>query len=200
MSKHLEAVVPRATIAFYRPGVTCETTKPGDLLLVHDYNSIPADFIRFGARIRKLNRPYSWANHAAGIVQGGQSALVCQETGKGSILSGLSAFHTALYCVISPLDATDEQRSACVDFWKWTLDSGYDWLAIVGDAVDDITGVPLVVGSFGRMVCSANASRGAERWGLIPDKTPSAVQPPDIARYFNIRNEVPTSILQRRHR
>jgi len=143
--------------------------------------------IRFGEWLRSSTRPGAWCDHAMGVMQGGANAVVIQETAKGSILTNLSTFKEDLYCVIS-VDADPVLRAETLKFWNWTLGSGYGWLSIPADGLDDLTGLHLSVGTYGRMVCSSQVSRGLERMGLIPDRDSTAVQPANLAIYFHAIN------------
>lgn len=180
------AVVPAATVTWHKVGDRCLTARAGDLVLVDQPGTRSGWFIKAGEWLRPLNRPFSWTHHACGVEVGGASAVVIQETAKGAVCSPLSVFDAANYCVISPTNATIRQRQLAVAFLRWSLGSGYGWWSIPGDALDDLTGLHLSLGTYGRMVCSTSASRMAERWGLIPDRDPTAVQPADIARYWGL--------------
>lgn len=195
MTPRAAPIVPAAAVSWYLPGENCITSKPGDLVLVHHYHSLAAKAIRFGEWLRPLNRPYCWTNHGCVVQKGGPGAIVIQEVGRGSVQSALSSFHDELYALVS-VDATLAQRASAVRFAVWTLGSGYGYLSAVGDGLDDLTGLHLSFGTYGRMVCSAATCRAAERMGLIPDRDPTAVQPADLARYFNISNDSATTVLQ----
>ncbi len=179
-------VVPEAAVAWYPVGHRCVSSQPGDMVLVGPPAPLAGRVIQFGEWIRPLNRPYSWTHHDAGVEVGGPGAVVIQETGKGAVRSPLAALDGALYAVVSPTRATPEQRTAAVTFLRWTLGSPYGWWSIPGDAIDDLTGLRLALGTYGAEVCSTSAARMAERWGLIPDRDSLACQPADNARYFGL--------------
>jgi len=197
MSVHKLPVVPPCTVTFYLPGQDCLTSQPGDMVLIRNLTStgfakIPGALIRFGEWIRKSTRPYDWCDHSMTVVVGGTSPMVVQETDKGCVLTPLigppstGSFSDDLYCVISPVTATQAQRDAAVFFANWTLGEPYGYWSLPVDAFDDVTGLKIALSTSLRMVCSANAARSAERWGLIPDRAPEAVRPGNLASYFNV--------------
>lgn len=183
------AVVPEVAVSWYPAGHRCTTAKPADMVLVGAPSGIAGRIIELGEWLRPLNRPFSWTHHDAGVEVGGPQAVIIQETGKGAVRTPLAAFDDVLYAVASPTRATPEQRAAAVAFLRWSLGGGYGWWTIPVDGLDDLTGLHLSVGTYGRMVCSTSAARMAERWGLIPDRDPMACQPADNARYFGLTRE-----------
>src|SRR6185312_597862 len=112
---------------------------------------------------------------------------VVQEVGSGAVESPLSDFDEALYARVRMV-ATPAQIAAAIEFSEWLVEfnQGYGVLSIVGDGLDDLTGLHLSFGTYGRMVCSAATARTAERLGLIPDRDPAAVQPANLAKYFRL--------------
>lgn len=190
MSHPKPFVCPPVKATFYPVGQRCMVSEPGDVVLVHHYNSEPAHLIRVGEWLRSDTRDFNWTNHGCGVEEGGADAVVIQEVGSGAVRSPLSDFDAALYAVISPTKASLDQRAAAVGFWQWSLGSGYGVVSIIGDGLDDLTGLHLSLGTYGRMVCSAATCRGAERWGLIPDRDPTACQPANLAMYFGLSNQM----------
>ena len=136
-----------------------------------------------------------------GVVVGGPNAIVVQETPKGAVRSSLVptatelGFTECLYAVVSPTKATKAQLVSAVEFLEWTVGSGYGYWSLPIDAFDDITGLHLAFSWSDRMVCSASGCRAAERWGLIPDRDSSSVQPADMARFFGVTKQYVAKML-----
>ena len=158
---------------------------------MHHYKSFLARLIRWGEWLRPLNRKFSWTNHSA-IVE--TPTTIIQEVARGSVRSPVTDLDAALVAIVR-IKATPAQKTAAVTFAQWTLGSEYGYLSIVGDGLDDLTGLRLSVGTYGSMVCSAAVARAAERMGLIPDRDAGSVQPADNARYFNVGNDVAAQML-----
>ena len=183
MTAKLPFIAPPATIQWHLPNGAWPTIQPADILIVQR-KGIVGDFVRFGAWIRPLNRPYSWATHNAFA---DTSLTVIQELGRGSVQTPLSDLDPCLVAIVR-IKATPAQKASAIAFETWTLNSAYDWLSIVGDGVDDITGLHVAIATYGTSVCSSSVGRAAERMGLIPDRVSPAIQPPDMARYWGIES------------
>ena len=184
-------VAPPATVQWHLPNTPWPVLQPADVLLVHHYKSFAAWLIRAGEWLRPLNRGYSWTNHAC-VVE--TPDTVIQEAAQGSVRSPISDLDLALVAIIR-IKATAAQKASALAFAQWTVGSAYDWYAIFGDGLDDLTGLHLSIGTYGTMVCSAATTRCAERMNLIPDRDPIAAQPADLARWFGIHNDTAARML-----
>ena len=184
-------VAPSATVLWHLPNTPWPPLQSGDLLLVHHYKSFAAWLIRAGEWLRPLNRSFSWTNHSAFVET---PDTIIQEVSQGSVRSPLSTLDACLVAIIR-IKATVAQKNSAVAFAQWTVGSRYDYFEIIGDGLDDLTGLHLSVGTYGTMVCSAAVARAAERMGLICDRDPTAVQPADNARYFSVGNDVAAKML-----
>ena len=206
MTKRKDPIVPPCTITWSIPGEDCLTSKAGDIVIVQHRGGtilgrIMGRLIRFGEWLRPSLRKYSWTEHVMGVVVGGPNAVVVQETPKGAVYSSLvptateQGFTQCLYAVVSPTRATKAQRDAAVQFLEWTVGEGYGYWSLPVDAFDDVTGLHLAFSWSDRMVCSASGCRAAERWGLVPDRDPSSIQPADMARFFGASNQYAAQML-----
>lgn len=184
-------IAPPAEVFWHLPNTPWPELQAADILLVHHYKSSVAWLIRFGEWLRPLNRPYSWTNHNA-LVE--TPTTIIQEVAKGSVRSPIGELDSALVAIVR-IKATVAQKTAAVAFAQWTLGSEYGYFSILGDGLDDLTGLHISIATYGSMVCSAAVARAAERMGLVPDRDPLSVQPADNARYWNIGNHVATQML-----
>ena len=175
-------VVPASTVRYFPAGSSCVDARPGDLVLVADSGFLAAG-IRLFERIR-LGREWSWCNHAAVTVSGGPEAMVSQMAASGDILTPISKLDARVYAVVS-IEMTDIQRADVVRFATLSVGTtGYGYLQIPADAFNAMSGLELSLGWGNRMVCSTQACRALERGGLIPDRSPYAVTPAHLAKYF----------------
>lgn len=186
MSVKRTYVTPQHTATWYPTGHRCEDMQAGDVLLVHHYHSDAAWVIRAGAWLRPSTRNYAWTNHACVAID---ATHIVQEVKRGAVISDISTFDAALYCVIR-VEADAAQIDAAVEFTKWLVGSGYGFIEVIADGIDDLTGVRIAAGSYGRACCSAATCRALERMGLIPDKDPTACQPADLAVYFDLPTQM----------
>ena len=182
---------PQTVTTHYLPGEHCETATHGDLVLVRHKGRIPA-LIRFGQRLRfhGANRQYTWCNHAMTVISDGPHAEVEEQTGRGGIQTSLADYVAELYVVVHVTDAVPEQRAAAARFGIWCVGTKYGWASIVAAVLYLTTGIRLTLGWGTSGICSADAGRGQERLGLIPDKLPESVLPADLARYFDVGSPV----------
>lgn len=172
------AIVPAHTLTWFAAGVPVVAV-PGDIGIVRSSDKVGA-LIRFGEAIHDHGGE-AWANHCFAIIDGG---FIAQAEAHGIVQTPLSSLTDPETAIVHPTAASPEQVAAAVEFATWCLDIGYGWPSVGADAIDDLTGGQLAMGTGERMVCSTHACRTAERWGLVPDRNPYAVQPDDIARYF----------------
>lgn len=186
MSKRVVPIVPRFEATWYPPGVRCEDLGQCDALIVDHCDLWSGKLIAAGEWLRRETRNYNWATHAC---VGLDPSHVIQEAGAGAIVSPLSTFDHLLYARVR-VTCSMSQRRAALAFAKWTVtfNQGYGFASIVGDGLDDLTGLHVELATYGRMVCSAATARVLERMGLVPDRDPTAVQPANLARYFHLSN------------
>jgi hypothetical protein len=170
------AVVPPVTLAWFPKG-TPVVAVPGDLLFARTPD-LSGKVIRFGEGLRGKA---SWTNHSCVCVVGG---YVAQATARGIILTPLAEFDELMVCVAHPTTATPGQVAAAVAFAEWCVGIEYGWWSLPFFALDCLTAGAVGFSSGEGMVCSTHACRTAERWGLVPDRSPWAVMPSTLAGYF----------------
>jgi hypothetical protein len=189
----VQPIVPSFNVKWHAPNASLVTVLSGDILLVRNPNmGLAEKGILLGEWLHAQTRPYAWTHHSMFALS---STEVVQETGAGSVLTPLSAFDSWLYAVIT-INCPNDQKALAIEFENWTLGQKYGWSSIIGDGLDDLTGLSLSLSTHGRMVCSASVARACERMGLIPDKDPTAVVPADNARYFNLPTQTAKQYLK----
>lgn len=180
-----EPFVPESTFRIFGPGQNCPDAVKGDLVLVrHDG--------RIASAIRRIERrrvapEFCWCNHAAIILTGGPDAIVSQEEAAGDIETPLANLDAVTFAVVHYPTITDDQRTEVARFAQTAVGLGYGYVQILADAFNGLTGVELTLGWGDRMVCSTSSCRALERAGLIPDRSPYAVNPADLAQYHGVR-------------
>lgn len=181
---------PEAIVKLYPPGtpISRGALWRGDMILVHHYHSIAATAIRIGEWLRPRTRPYCFWNHCA-IAMSGDT--IAEEVARGAVLAPASSLDDTYRAVVHPTSASLIQVDCALAFVRHMLGSRYGYATILGDGIDDLTGLHVVFGVTGREVCSSLAVRAHERMGLIPDMEPSACQPADAARYYGVRTPKP---------
>jgi hypothetical protein len=170
----------------FGPGERCEDMQAGDIVLVR-HETLMGKAIRTCERIHS-EWCYAWCNHAAPCVEGGTNGLLAEMRCKGEVLTPIaqldSCYYTVTHCYVDPLLV----RMALL-FAQESVGKGYGFTQIPADLLNALTGFELSAGFGDRMVCSTETTRFLERFGLVPDQTPAAVQPSDLSRYFGIHRD-----------
>ena len=182
---------PPSTYRFYGFAQACLDPVAGDLVLVRTKD-------RIGGAIRAIERlrggaEYAWCNHAAIVLNSGPSAYVAQAEAKGVTVTPLAELGALDYAVVH-FEMTREQRLAVVRFAEWSIGQGYGYLSIAADLFNATFSLELSLGWGDRMVCSTQACRALERAGLIPDRSPYAVTPADLAEYADVTVPAPVKV------
>jgi hypothetical protein len=168
-------------------GQSAVTWVPGDFLLTHG-DAFFSKIIRFGEglRIRGADRPYTWFNHAALVID--DQGNLAEALGAGVVRSHADKYLAKDYVVVhsgaSPGDVTE-----ILGFADWVLATRcrYGWLTIVSLALTMLTGAKLTFFVDGEFICSGFVARAMERTGAVFSRDPVHITPADLAKYYDAR-------------
>jgi hypothetical protein len=144
--------------------------------------------IRLGQRRRFKgpDRPFAYYNHAGMIV--GSHGEIVEAQPKGVVERNISAYQPRQYTVVrTGAVADDRDRSQMVAYACAAVGQRYDWLAMVGAAIQLATGNKLVLATSDKTICSGLVARGLDHSSFIFLTNPAAILPGDLAKLFDVR-------------
>jgi uncharacterized protein YycO len=173
---------PPISIRWFPENLACTDAEPGDMLLLKKAGLIPRA-IRVGEWLRRTDRAYAWANHAAVFLD---AETIAEAGPHGIALTAIADYQHLLYAVVHP-DATDDQIGVTLDFVEAKLGVKYGFLTILAEAFNSLFHTRVVIGDGDRLICSAFACEAWMPVGLIADVAPEICMPADLARFFDAR-------------
>ncbi len=172
--------VPLHTIRWFPENVACTDAQPGDMLLLKKSGFIPRA-IRFGEWLRRTDRAYAWANHAAIFVD---NETIAEAGPHGIVLTAIADYKHLLYAVVSPLVMGD-QIAVTLNYVRTKLGVKYGFLTIFAETLNSIFHTRLVLGDGNHLICSAYACEAWIPVGLVADVATVICMPADLARILN---------------
>jgi uncharacterized protein YycO len=137
--------------------------------------------IRFGEWLRRTDRAYAWANHAAIVMD---TDTIAEAGPYGIALTAIADYQHLLYAVIHP-DVPANQVDVTLNFARSKIGVKYGYLTILAEAFNSIFHTRLVLGDGDHLICSAYACEAWIPVGLVPDVACETCMPADLARLVN---------------
>ena len=169
--------VPPLSVRWFPEDVACTDAQPGDMLLLKKSGFIPRA-IRFGEWLRRTDRAYAWANHAAIFVDAG---TIAEAGPHGIVLTAIADYQHLLYAVVHP-DVPADQVAVTLNFARSKIGVKYGYLTIAAEALNCLLHTRVVIGAGNHLICSAFACEAWIPVGLVPDVACEICMPADLAR------------------